>query len=362
MITSIINKNFIPTLDPEIELKRWRKLLNLANEPEPSVNHTPRHAVWKKNKATLWHYPAIEKKYDIPLFFVFSLFNRPYILDIAPGSSLIEKMVNAGYDVYLLDWGIPGHEDKEMTLENYIVDYIKKGVQRTLRHSGAKEVSIVGYCLGGTLASIYAAVAEEPIKNLVVACVPIDFSVSAVPDKWFEGLKNGTMSADRYIDVYGLIPPQYVNAMFRAVSSPVSFSPYVGLLSFAHDNRMVYRWRRMDKWTNDHVPFAGGAFRQLSIDLMRENMLVKGEFMVQGKKADLGNIKANLLLVTSKNDFLIPEEQSLPLMDLVSSTDKTYELVEAGHISLALSGKFASIMDSWLGERSISKKKVKQEK
>lgn len=350
----------MPSYDFEKEMKRWNRFLNIVNEPEPTVDHTPRQAVWKKNKATLWHYPAAQKKYDVPLFFVYSLFNRPYILDLAPGSSVIEGLVNAGYDVYLLDWGIPGYEDKNINIEDYVVDYIKKAVQRTLRHSGADEVSIVGYCLGGTLAAMYTAIAEEPIKNLVVATVPIDFSVAAIPDKWAEGLKNGSSNVDRLIDVYGLIPPKYVEAMFRAVSAPVYYSPYVSLLTRANDNRFVEKWRRMDKWTKDHVPFTGEAFRQLNNDLFKDNKLVKGEFTIHGKKANLGNIKSNLLIVTSTNDHLVPEEQSLPMMDLVSSEDKTYQIVDAGHVSLAITGKFAGILDKWLCDRSMLKQKVNE--
>jgi polyhydroxyalkanoate synthase subunit PhaC len=356
LATDTLNKNLIPSYDVEKEMKRWNKFLNIINEPEPNVDNTPRHAVWKKNKATLWHYPAVEKKYDVPLFFVYSLFNRSYILDLAPGSSVIEELVNSGYDVYLLDWGVPGYEDKEISIDDYIVDYIQKGVRRTLRHSGASEVSVVGYCLGGTLASIYAAVAEEPIKNLIVATVPIDFSASPLPDKWAKGLKNGEFNIDRFIDVYGLIPSQYVEGMFRSMS-PVYYSPYVTLLNRAYDKRFVDKWRRMNKWTKDHVPFTGKAFRQLNNDLFKENKLVKGELTIRGKKVDLGKIEANLLVISSSNDHLVPEEQSLPLMDSVSSEDKTYQLVEAGHVSLALTGKFAGLVDKWISERSGEKVK-----
>lgn len=338
--------------DYEKEMARWSTFLTTINGQENRVEYTPRQLIWKKNKAILWHYSAVEKKYEVPVFMVYSLFNRPTVLDFAPGSSVIEGLVNSGYDVYLLDWGIAGYEDKDITIEDYVVDYIKKGVQRALRHSGADEVSVLGYCLGGTLAAMYASIAKEPIKNLIVATVPIDFSVAAIPEKWEDGLKAGAINMDRFIDVYGVIPPSYVEAMFRSVTSPVYNSPYVTLLTRAHDKRFVEKWQRMNNWTKGHVPLTGGALRQLNNDLFKENKLVKGEFTIHGNKIDLGNIQANLLVVSSKNDNLIPEGQSLPLMDLVSSKDKTYLLVEAGHISLAISGKLSGILDHWLYERS----------
>jgi polyhydroxyalkanoate synthase subunit PhaC len=192
-----------------------------------------------------------------------------------------------------------------------------------------------------------------------MATVPIDFGVTAGPDKWAEAMKNGDYNIDRLIDVYGNMPPAFVNAMFRSISSPVYFTPYVKLLSRAHDKKFVEKWRRLDKWTKEHVPFTGEAFRQLTNDLSRDNKLVTGELTIRGKKAHLSNIEANLLVISASSDHLIPEAQSLPIMDLVSSEDKTYELVEAGHVSLALSGKFPILLNQWLKSRSKELAKLK---
>lgn len=347
-------KDLFPPLeiDSEKEMKRWKHLFQVLNEPEPKIGHTPRTEVWRKNKSVLWHYPTKQKKYGIPLFFVYSLFNKPYILDIAPKASVIEGLTNRGYDVYLLDWGTPGYEDKNIGLDKYIEKYLRTAVKRAIRHSGVEEITVVGYCLGGTIASIYASITEEPIKNLIVATVPIDFTEFAGPDKWIEGLRKGDINVDRLIDVYGNVPSTYVEAMFRAVSAPIYFSHYTTLLNRAHDARYVDKWRRMNKWTTDQVPFAGEAFRQLANDLFKENKLVKGELMIGNKHVDLKNIKSNLFVISSSNDNLVPEPQSFPIMDLVSSEDKTYKLVEAGHVSLALTGLFAAVVDEWASTRS----------
>ncbi|MDR7076548.1 polyhydroxyalkanoate synthase [Neobacillus niacini] len=345
-------KDLVSEFDYEKEMNRWKHVYQLLNEPEPKIGHTPRTEVWRKNKSVLWHYPAKQTKYRIPLFFVYSLFNKPYILDIAPKASVIEGLTNRGYDVYLLDWGTPGHEDKKIGLDTYIQKYLKTAVKRALRHSDAEEITLVGYCLGGTIASVYASIAEEPIKNLIVATVPIDFSSFAGPEKWAEGLKNGDFNVNRLVDVYGNIPASYVEAMFRAVSAPIYFSHYTTLLNRAHDQRYVDKWRRMNKWSTDQVSFAGEAFRQLSNDFFKENKLVKGELIVGDKNANLKNIKANMLVVSSSNDNLVLESQSLPIMDLVSSEDKTYKLVDAGHVSLALTGLLAVVVDEWASTRS----------
>jgi poly(3-hydroxyalkanoate) synthetase len=140
--------------------------------------------------------------------------------------------------------------------------------------------------------------------------------------------------------------------MFRAMGAPVYFTNYTMLLSRAHDRRYVDKWRRMNKWTLDQVPFAGEAYKQLGNDLIKGNKLVKGEFMVGNKKANLKNIRANLFVISGSRDNLILEEQSKPIIDLVSSEDKTYLCVETGHVGLALSGLFSGIVDQWAASRS----------
>ncbi len=333
-------------------MQRWENIVKILNEPEPKIGQTPKTEVWRKNKSVLWHYPAKQKRYEIPLFFVYSLFNKPYILDIAPKASVIEGLTNMGYEVYLLDWGTPGYEDKKIGIDTYIDKYLRTAVKRALRHSGAEEITLIGYCLGGTIASIYASIADEPIKNLIVATVPIDFEPFMGPDKWAEGFREGDINFDRFIDTYGNIPPKMVEGMFRAIGTPIYFTNYTTLLHRAHDSKYVDKWRRMNKWTQDQVPFAGEAYRQLANDFFIENKLVKGGIVVGNKEVDLKNIKSNLFVVSGSRDNLILEDQSKPIMDLVSSKDKTYITVEAGHVSLALTGLLAKIVHQWASSRS----------
>ncbi len=73
---------------------------------------------------------AGEQRHPVPLVLVFALMNRPYVLDLRPGHSFVEFMLKRGYDVYLLDWGVPGPEDKNMKLDDYILEYIPRAIQK----------------------------------------------------------------------------------------------------------------------------------------------------------------------------------------------------------------------------------------
>ncbi|MFC0562469.1 alpha/beta fold hydrolase [Halalkalibacter alkalisediminis] len=183
---------------------------SLDHRTELKVGQTPKELVWRKKKAVLWYYPTTQKKYKTPLFLVYSLINEAYILDLYPGMSMIEAFLKEGYDVYLLDFGKPGYEDKDLTLDDYIMKYIRREVVRALDHSGVCNLTMIGFCLGGTLATIYTAVATKEVKNLVLIAAPIDFEHSPVLKSWVKSLRRNELFADDLIDQYGVIPAKVV--------------------------------------------------------------------------------------------------------------------------------------------------------
>lgn len=334
------------------EMKRWQGFFKAIVNPEIEVGLTPRSAVWKKNKATLWYYPSPNKKHSIPLFLVYSLVNQPYILDMAPGNSMIESFTENGFDVYLLDFGIPGYEDQDITASDYVVNYIQKGVKRALRHSDAKEITIIGYCLGGTLATMYAAIAEEPIKNLILSVSPVDFETAPYFDKLAQATKEGRLDFTNLLETTGIIPAKMLKWAMRMVTSPIYFTPYLSLLNKAYDDEYVDKWKRLNKWTSEHIPFTGAAMKELINELGKENKLINGELYIHDKKADLKNIHANLLVISTDLDQLVVKEQNIRVIDFVSSHDKTFSLVNGGHTTLATDKGLPSFLSEWLPQRS----------
>ncbi|WP_223701543.1 alpha/beta fold hydrolase [Sutcliffiella deserti] len=337
-------------------LSEWKQTMVDYNKLPYSDGVTTRQAIWKKNKATLWYYPSPQKKYNVPLFLVYSLVNRPFILDLMHGGSTIEAFVKEGYDVYLLDFGVPGLEDQDISIDDYILDYIQKGVQHALKHSGAKEVTLIGYCLGGTFAAIYGAIANEPIKNIILIVTPIDFSSIPFFDKWIKAFKEGEVSLDNYSKEIGILPASGVEAGMRMITSPIYYSPYLSLLLRADDPVYVDKWLRFNTWTKGHIPLTGKTAQQLTNDLVIENKLIKGNLKIRNKKVNLANISSNLLVVVTENDRLVPKEQSLPIMGAVSSLDKKVETLQGGHTGTTVkNGKLPDYLTEWLPIRSDPK-------
>src|SRR5260370_28828611 len=134
----------------------------------------------------LYHYrPVVDDVYRVPILIVMATTNRGYVLDMAPGQSFVEFLLKRGFDVYLMDWNPPRADEKNLRIEDYTLDFIPDCVRRVQKHSGEREGTIIGYCFGGVLSVIYAALhAEGPLKNLVCFTTPIDFRQMKLMQNW----------------------------------------------------------------------------------------------------------------------------------------------------------------------------------
>ncbi|WP_420490498.1 class III poly(R)-hydroxyalkanoic acid synthase subunit PhaC [Neobacillus niacini] len=330
----------------------------LTTDSEPEVAPTAKELVWTKNKTKLYRYiPQQPKRFKIPLLLVYALINKPYVLDLTKGGSLIEYLVNRGFDVYLLDWGTPGIEDKNMKLDDYILDYIPRAVKKVLRKSNAAEVSILGYCMGGTMTSIFAALHPElPIRNLIFMTSPFDFSDTG---SYGAMLDERYFNIDKVVDTMGNIPPDMIDFGNKMIQPMANFyGPFISLYQRADNEDFVKGFKLLQKWLNDGIPFPGESYRQWIRDFYQKNKLIKGELVIRGQKVNLREITANVLNLAGQKDIIAQPHQVEALMNAISSKDKLYKNLPVGHTSITFGAQAAKItyptIGDWLAERSIA--------
>jgi polyhydroxyalkanoate synthase len=328
----------------------------LTTEAKPEVGPTAKEVVWTRNKAKLYRYTSEQPKiHKIPLLMIYALINKPYILDLTKGGSLIEYLVNQGFDVYLLDWGTPGYEDRNMKLDDYIMDYIPRAVKKVMKKSNVDEVSILGYCMGGTLTSVFAALHPElPIRNLIFMTSPFDFENSGA---YGEMLDERYFDIDKLVETLGVIPPEMIDFGNKMIKPMANFyGPYVSLVDRADNEKFVKSFKLLQKWLNDGIPFPGEAYRQWIRDFYQKNKLIKGELVIRGQKVNLENITANVLNLAGQNDLIAQPHQVEALMNAISSKDKQFKNLPVGHTSITFGSQATKItyptIGDWLAERS----------
>ena len=325
-----------------------------------AIAQTPKELVWTLNKAKLYRYTPVvpaERRHRIPLLLVFAIMNRPYILDLRPGHSFVEFMVGRGFDVYLLDWGIPGFEDKETKLDDYAIEYLPRAIRKMKAVSGSDVFSMLGWCIGALLTTIYAAMRpEDGLRNLLLLTAPLDFSNR-------DSLTFARWTDERYFDLekilvaFGNMPGEMIDYGAKALKPVDNYvTNYCKLWDNLDNPRAVEAWQAMNTWVTDNIPMAGAAYRQLIVELYRKNALIQNKLLVRNELVDLRRIQANLLTVIAEGDHITPPCQSEAIVDKVSSTDKEVYRVPGGHIGI-MAGSSAHKttwphIEHWLSARS----------
>jgi polyhydroxyalkanoate synthase len=327
---------------------------------EAPVGLTPKEVIWTLNKARLYRYRPTrppEERHPIPLLLVYALINKPFIFDLAPGRSFVEYMVDQGFDMYLLDWGAPGLEDQHITFDDYVTEYLSRAVRKVVRVSGAAEVSMLGYCLGATLATVYAAhYPNAPIRNLILLTAPLDFS-SSPKGSMAMWLEEERLDVDRIVGAFGNVPGELIRFWAKLLKPVENFvGAYVNVWKSLDDEQAVQGWQAINRWVEDVIPFAGSAFRQFVLDYVRGNELIQGHHEIQGRPVELSNIRAPLLNIVAEYDHIVAQSQAESVMDLVSSEDKELRIIPSTHVGIMASGraryKLWPEVVEWLAPRS----------
>ncbi|HEX2171668.1 MAG TPA: class III poly(R)-hydroxyalkanoic acid synthase subunit PhaC [Dehalococcoidia bacterium] len=336
------------------QTQKWNEL-SFRGTP-PRLGQTPRELVYQRNKMRVYRYIGqAEKRYPIPLLMIYALINKPYILDLYPGNSLIEHLLEQGFDIFLIDWGEPGPEDKRLKLDDYVLEYIPRAVRKVQKITGAPQVSLLGYCMGGTIVSTYAALhPDAPIRNLVLMVSPIDFDDAGLYTLW---LSEPYFNTDKFVNVIGNVPPEIID-FGNKMQKPVNnyWSNYVGLFEKILEPQRVLDWQALNKWVNDGPYFPAEWFRQWITEFYQNNRLIKGELIVRGQRVDLSNITCPLLSIAADRDHIVPPHQAEPIIDAIASEDKEFLVLPGGHVSLIMGrGAQRTVwpkVSAWLGERS----------
>jgi len=341
-------------------LRFWRRALNAprlaAMLSKAPVGTTPADVVLSQGTHRLLHYrretPAT---YADPLLLCYALVNRPYILDLQPDKSVVQQYLRRGFDVYLIDWGKPTDADHVLRLEDYVDGFLSRAVDH-VRHAHRRDAAhLLGYCMGGTLTTLFAALAPERVKTLTLLAAPIDFSnQDSLLSLW---TRSEHFDVDAVIDAYGNCPAWFLQACFLAMN-PVGnlFEKNLSLYEQMDELGAIANYCALERWINDNIPVAGETFRQFVKQLYQQNQLVKGELHFGTRRVDLGRIGCPLLLLTASNDHLVAPSSTEGIRPHVASRDVTSMPIAAGHVGLVVSGKaqktFWPAATRWLGERS----------
>jgi len=337
----------------EFNTKLADSFQKLSELGEVKVGVSAKEMVYREDKLVLYRYkPLVEKPARVPLLIVYALVNRPYMTDLQQDRSLIKGLLEAGEDVYLIDWGYPDGADRYLDLDDYINGYLHNCVEWICRAHQLPSINLLGICQGGTFSLCYAALHGEKVKNLVTMVTPVDFHT---PDnmlsKWAQDL-----DIDLMVDTLGNIPGELLNWGFLALKPfQLTGQKYISMLDMIDDPQRMQNFLRMEKWIFDSPDQAGEAYREFMKYFFQQNRLIKGNLELGGKAVKLSDITMPVFNVYAVADHLVPPDASRALEKNLGTKDYTAYEFQGGHIGIYVSGKaqkdIPPTVAKWLQER-----------
>jgi polyhydroxyalkanoate synthase len=310
---------------------------------------TPGKVVFRNDLFELIQYtPTTETVFKRPLLIVPPWINKFYILDLNPEKSFIKWAVEQGLTVFCISWVNPDQRQAEKTFEDYMREGVLTALDAIEDCTGEKDVTAIGYCVGGTLLSVtlayMAAVGDTRISSATFFTTQVDFTyagdlkvfvdeeqIRLVEDRMYaQGYLEGSSMASAFnmLRPNDLIWPYVVNVYLKG-QSPFPFD-----LLF---------------WNSDstRMPAANHSFYLRNCYL--ENKLTKGEMEIGGIMLDLGKVKIPVYNLAAREDHIAPAK-SVFLGSQYFGGPVEFVLAGSGHIAGVVNPASKPKYQYWTGE------------
>jgi polyhydroxyalkanoate synthase subunit PhaC len=320
----------------------WANWNNNFIEPvRDTFWRTPSHKIAELEKYSLFHYATArptsttttaETFNNVPLLIVYAFINRHYILDLVPEVSVVRNLLKQGFDIYATDWGTPSVHDKDLTIGHFVNSYLDKSVDLIRETTKSDKVSLFGYCWGGDLVLMYAALHPEKVKNAITIATPGDFSV----DDTLLSVWTKNMNVEALLDAFGNAPSVLINAAFELRNPIENILKYPHFFEQSHGSESTLEFFATETWLYDSPPVIGEIYREFVKYCYQQNLFINNKMRVDGNIVDLKSVKAPYLNVVAQKDDLVAPASSTALNNVVGSKDKSIIEFPSGHVGLIM--------------------------
>ncbi|SHI45756.1 class III poly(R)-hydroxyalkanoic acid synthase subunit PhaC [Cycloclasticus pugetii] len=306
------------------------KLADKDKQPPPEVGSSLKELIYSENKLQLFHYiPLDVAQKKLPILITYALVNRPYIMDLEPKRSLILRLLEKGYPVYLIDWGYPDSSDRFTDLNDYINGYLHRCVQQVKHHSKEEKIDLLGVCQGGVFSLCYTALHPTEIRKLVTLVTPIDFHTKNNPlTSWTSHLNTQALASHT-----GNVPAELISQLFKAIKPfQLNREKYRRLKHIINNAESLNTFLRMERWLHDGPDLNRAAADEFLINFYQQNKLHENTLTIAGHAVLLNKITSPVLNLYATQDHLVPPEATRALKQHIKPELYQEQALVGGHI------------------------------
>lgn len=298
--------------------------------PGKEVAITPGKVVFRNHLIELLQYePTTKTVYKEPILILPAWIMKYYILDLSPNNSLVKWLVSQGHTVFIVSWRNPKSSDRDLGLN----DYHRRGTMAAINAISTiipkTKINLMGYCLGGTLAILSAAVmsreGDNRLNSLSLLAAQGDFSEAGelmlfVTQSEVAFLKN-MMWEQGYLDT-----KQMAGSFQMLRSYDLIWSKMV------HDYMSGQQRGMIDllAWNSDATRMPYRMHSEYLEKLFLDNDFSEGRFALENKPIVAENIQLPTFAVSTETDHVAPW-RSVYKIHLMINQDITFVLTSGGH-------------------------------
>lgn len=236
---------------------------------------------------------------------------RPYLWDLAPEVSVVQRCRRAGARVFLVEW-------RETGSDFGLAEFGDRLIRECLGAVGAEPPILLAHSLGGLLAAIFSALHPQRVRALALLAAPIHFAPDA-------GVFGALVADLETRALPATVPGSFLSvASFRAAPETFGWERWIDWLRSVPDPVALQNHLRVERWTLDEFPLPRRLFAELAGSIARENRFVRGTLTVGSRRAVPADVIAPLLCVVDPRCRVVPPESVRPFYEMVGSTDRTW--------------------------------------
>src|SRR5450755_3707023 len=293
---------------------------------------TPGAVVYRSDLIELIQYePQLKRVHAVPLLFCPPWINKYYIMDLAPGRSLIEWAVQHGHTCFAISYRNPDATMRNLDFDDYLRQGPLDAVRVVREITGAEEINTLSVCLGGTLTAIALAhnarLGDRSIKSATFLNTHTDFTVPGTlgvftDEATIAGLekqmtKKGFLESDKMAHTFDALRANdlvfsYVVNNWLLGKKPPGFDLLV--------------------WNNDSTRMPAKMHSRYLRSCFLRNEFARGEFEIDGHRLDPGKVDIDTYVLSAVDDHIVPWVSAYKTTQLFNG-DRRFVLSTSGHIA-----------------------------
>jgi polyhydroxyalkanoate synthase len=322
------------------DLERGRGKLHIkmtdydAFELGRNIATTPCKVVYQNELMQLLQYePSTPQQHKTPLLIVPPWINKFYILDLQAKNSFIRFAVEQGYTVFVISWVNPDERYANKTFEDYMNRGPLEALDAVEQATGERQVTAIGYCLGGTLTEATLAYmktrGDDRIKAMTLFTTMTDFSDAGdlgvfIDEEQLASIEE-MMTQRGYLDGREMATTFNMLRANDLVWSFVVNNYLLGKEPFPFD--LLY-------WNSDSTRMPAAMHSFYLRKCYQENKLIEpGGITLNGTPIDLRKIDVPVYWLSTREDHIAPWTATYAGTQILDGADKTFVLAGSGHIA-----------------------------